>query len=325
MGYILVTGGAGYIGSKICFDLIDKGYKVIIIDNLSTGHRKLINKKSKFYKIDFGDRKSLLKIFAKHKIDSVIHLAASLSVEESMRNPAKYYLNNVVNTKNLLEIFGKFKIKKFIFSSTCAIFGEDIKVVNSNTIPNPSSHYGITKFMCESMIKNYSKKYNFMYFNLRYFNVVGADKKLRVGPINNSGQLFKNLASNIYKKKYSIKIFGKNYDTKDGTCIRDYIDINDLSKIHLNCLKNSVIKKSTSINCGYGTGYSVLEIVKKFEEIFGKKISIVYQKRRLGDLSEIICSPSKAKSLKSIYSNEYNLSKSVKNSLGWEFKYRFKT
>lgn len=320
MKTILVTGGAGYIGSKISHDLTDLGYKVIIIDNLTTGHKNLINKKATFFKFDIGDKNKLKNIFKKYKINTVIHLAGSLSVEESMKNPLKYYLNNVVNTKNLLEVCGINKIDKFIFSSTCAIFGEGVKRVRATSTPNPTSHYGLTKFLCEKLIKNYSKKYNFIYFNLRYFNVVGADNKLRIGPINQSGQLFKNLSTNLKRKVFKLNVYGKNYNTRDGTCIRDYIDINDLSKIHINCLRTKLIKKSISLNCGYGKGYSVLEIINKFQEITGKKIKKIFRKPRKGDVSEIICIPTKLPKLKHLYSNQNNLENSVKSALEWEKK-----
>ena len=320
MNKILVTGGAGYIGSKIVFDLVDYGYNVIIADDLSTGHKTLVNKKATFYKINIGNKTELEKIFLKHKVDQVIHLAASLSVEESIKNPCKYYLNNVVNTKNLLEICGKYKIKKFIFSSTCAIFGEGIKKVKENEAPNPTSHYGLTKLLCESLIQNFSKKFKFSYYILRYFNVAGADEKYRVGPINQSGQLFKNLSKSIINKNYQINIYGKNYKTRDGTCIRDYIDINDLSRIHINCLQEQFKKKSRIINCGYGYGYSVLEIVKMFEKISGKILKKKYLAPRKGDVSEVISVPSKKKEIQKILSNNFNINQSVTNALLWEKK-----
>jgi len=320
MSDVLVTGGAGYIGSKICHDLIDRGFRVVIIDNLSTGYKKLINKKCIFYKADVGDKKSLIKIFEKHKIGRVIHMAASLSVEESMINPEKYYLNNVFNTKNLLDICVKFKIKKFVFSSTCAIFGESKKKIKPADVPNPTSHYGITKLLCEKLIESYSKNYKFSFFILRYFNVVGADNKLRVGPINRSGQLFKNLSIAILKKDKQINIFGKKYNTRDGTCIRDYIDVNDLSKIHINCFNKILNKKSLFINCGNGKGYSVLEVINLFERISGKKYIKKIKRPRNGDVGEIICSPSKNKYNKFILSNNYNIEDSIKSSLKWELK-----
>ncbi len=320
MENILVTGGAGYIGSKICYDLIDKGFEVVIVDNLTTGHKKLINKNCVFYKVNIGDKKSLFKIFKKHNIDKVIHMAASLSVQESMIKPQKYYLNNVYNTKKLLDVCAKFKIKKFVFSSTCAVYGEKKKRVKSNDTPSPSSYYGLTKLLCEKLIETYAKKYNFSYFILRYFNVVGADYKLRVGPINRSGQLFKNLSISILKKNKKINIYGKNYNTKDGTCIRDYIDVNDLSNIHINCLKKILNKKSLVVNCGYGKGHSVLEVINHFENISGKKYTKEFKKPRKGDISEIICSPSKNKYNKIILTNNYNIKDSIKSSLKWEFK-----
>jgi UDP-glucose 4-epimerase len=320
MKKILVTGGAGYIGSQIVFDLVDLGYKVVVADNLSTGHKKLINKKAIFYKVDIGNKVEMEKIFLKHRIDQVIHLAASLSVEESMKNPSKYYLNNVVNTKNLLEISGKYKIKKFIFSSTCAIFGEGVKKVKDDAVPNPTSHYGLTKLLCESLIEKLSKKFKFNYYILRYFNVVGADAKYRVGPINQSGQLFKNLSTCIVNKNYQIKVYGKNYKTRDGTCIRDYIDVNDLSRIHINCLIEKLKKKSCIINCGYGHGYSVLQIVKMFEKISGKILKKKYLPPRKGDVSEVISVLSKKKEIKKILSNNFYINESVKNSLLWEKK-----
>ena len=320
MKKILVTGGAGYIGSQIVFDLIDLGYNVVIADNLSTGHKKLINKKAIFYKVDIGNKIAMEKIFSKHRIDQVVHLAASLSVEESMKNPSKYYLNNVVNTKNLLEICGKYKIKKFIFSSTCAIFGEGVKKVTENQVPCPTSHYGLTKLLCENLIENLSKKFKFFFYILRYFNVAGADAKYRVGPINQSGQLFKNLSRCIVNKNYQINIYGKNYNTRDGTCIRDYIDVNDLSKIHINCLTEKFKKKSRVINCGYGHGYSVLEIVKMFEKISGKILKKKYLPPRKGDVSEVISVPSKKKEIQKILSNNFYINESVKNALLWEKK-----
>lgn len=320
MKKILVTGGAGYIGSQIVFDLVDLGYKVVVADNLSTGHKKLINKKAIFYKVDIGNKVEMEKIFLKHRIDQVIHLAASLSVEESMKNPSKYYLNNVVNTKNLLEISGKYKIKKFIFSSTCAIFGEGVKKVKDDAVPNPTSHYGLTKLLCESLIEKLSKKFKFNYYILRYFNVVGADAKYRVGPINQSGQLFKNLSTCIVNKNYQIKVYGKNYKTRDGTCIRDYIDVNDLSRIHINCLIEKLKKKSCIINCGYGHGYSVLQIVKMFEKISGKILKKKYLPPRKGDVSEVISVLSKKKEIKKILSNNFYINEFVKNSLLWEKK-----
>ena len=201
---VLITGGAGYIGSQISYLLTDNKIKNIIIDNLSTGYKKLINKKSKFYKADISNKKIINKILSQNKIDAVIHLAGSILVNESMEKPELYYQNNVCKFIDFLDECKKYKIKYFIFSSTCAVYDEEYKLVNENTPLNPKSIYGKTKLYCENILKSYSKKYNFRYSILRYFNVIGADSKSRTGQINNSGHLLMNLTNSLLKKIYSM-------------------------------------------------------------------------------------------------------------------------
>jgi len=286
---ILVTGGAGYIGSKISYDLTDLGYSVFIIDNLSTGHKFLVNKKATFYHGDILDFKLLDKILSKNKIDKIIHLAASLSVEESQSNPLKYYQNNVEGTRSLLQAAVKNNLKEIIFSSTCAVYG-DVKnnKVKETDFCEPKSYYGKTKLLAELLIKNYAEKYNFSYACLRYFNVVGSDEKLRTGLINKNDQLFKNLSINLMKKNPYLEVYGKKYDTFDGSCIRDYIYVGDLSKIHILSLqKIQKDKKSLILNCGYGFGYSVFEIVKLFEIASKKSIKLIIKPKRQGDITSI--------------------------------------
>jgi UDP-glucose 4-epimerase len=321
MKNILVTGGAGYIGSIIVQKLIISGYNVIVIDNLSTGHKKLVHNKCHFFKSDFADLRSLDKIFTKFKIDSVIHLAASLSVEESMLNPKKYYLNNVFKTVKILKYLKNKNIKKFIFSSTCSVYGNpkigEVKVKEKSFL-DPESHYGLTKMMCEQLIKNYSQKSSFKYIILRYFNVVGAEHNMKFGPVNNSGQLFKVLANNIINKKLKINIYGKDYDTHDGSCIRDYIDVNDLAAIHLNIIK-AKIKKSFTVNCGYGYGLSVLEIVKEFEKIIKNKIKLNITNRRKGDVEKIFCDDKLLKKT-GFLKHKTPLIKTIRSQINWEKK-----
>jgi len=289
---ILVTGGAGYIGSKISYDLTDLGYEVFIIDNLSTGYKKLINPKAHFYYGDILDFKFVNNVLKKNKIENIIHLAASLSVEESQNNPLKYYKNNVEGTHTLLKAAVNNKLKNFIFSSTCAVYGHIKKIhVNEKTFCYPVSYYGRTKLLAELVLKNFAEKHKFSYGILRYFNVVGADEKLRTGLINSNDQLFKNLSSALVKKRNNIKVkvYGRNYSTTDGTCIRDYISVNDISKIHILTLKYiSRNEKSLILNCGYGYGFSVLNVIKKFAEFSRKKIKIIFKSRRAGDISAII-------------------------------------
>ena len=293
MKNVLVTGGAGYIGSQIVSDLIKLKYKVFIVDNLSTGYETLINKKAIFYKCNIGNKKKIQNFLKKNKIKSIIHCAASLNINESEKNPKKYYLNNVVNTKKLLEISAKNKIESFIFSSTAAVYGITKGQVSEKTITKPVSVYGKTKLQCEILVKKFSKKYKFKYGILRYFNVAGSDMRNKIGCINKNNQLFKNLALSLVNKKNKIKIFGNNYSTKDGTCIRDFIYVKDLSLIHcklLNYIENN--SKSLLLNCGYGYGYSVLDIVKNFEKILNIKIKKIFLPRRRGDVVEIFSNTS---------------------------------
>ena len=319
---ILVTGGAGYIGSKISYDLTDLGFKVFILDNLSTGHKELINKKAHFYNGDILDFNLVNYILKKNKILDIIHLAASLSVQESQQNPLKYYKNNVEGTHTLLKAAVNNQLRNFIFSSTCAVYGNvKKKRVNEDIFCDPVSYYGQTKYLSELLLKNFSDKYKFSYAILRYFNVVGADKNLRTGLINKNDQLFKNLSSELIKKNnLKIKVYGKNYNTIDGTCIRDYISVNDISAIHISSLgyinKN---KKSITLNCGYGHGFSVLNIIKQFSKYSKKKIKIIFKPRRSGDMTAIIADN---KLMKIFFGTIYRTSlKDIINScLMWEKK-----
>lgn len=318
---ILVTGGAGYIGSKIAHDLIKRKFNVIVIDNLETGYKFLVPKKAKFINANILNYKKIERIFKRYKIDSVIHLAASLSVEESQKKPLKYYLNNVIGLDNILKLVTEYKVKSFILSSTCAIFGNSKSgAVHENSIQLPESNYGKTKLMSETLLQNYAKKFKFQYAILRYFNVIGADTLLKTGPVK-SQTLFKILAKNIVNNNYLVKIYGKDYSTKDGTCIRDFIDVNDLSDLHFEALKkikNS--RKSIILNCGYGQPKTVLEIVNVFGKIANKKLKINFLKRRSGDVEKIYCDNRKLiKTLKN-WKNKFKLHDSIKNQLKWEQK-----
>ena len=320
---ILITGGAGYIGSKIAYDLTDRGYKVVIVDNLTTGHKKLINPKSKFYKIDILDTEKISKVINYHGIKNIFHMAASLSVEESMFNKEKYYLNNVEGTRSLLLASYK-KISNFIFSSTCAVYGQNNnnRIFSEKSLINPISYYGKTKHLSELLIKDFSKNNNINYGILRYFNVAGSDERLRTGCINENGQLIKNLVTSLKKRNLKINIYGNSYNTKDGTCIRDYIHVSDLSKIHIECM-NLIEKKKKSfvINCGYGKGYSVLDIIKNFEKVSNKKFKIYFKKKRKGDAIKIVAETSKLFTKLGINLNyRGNIKKILSSSIDWELK-----
>lgn len=318
MKYILVTGAAGYIGSKVSYDLIDRGYKVITIDDLSEGYKKVVPKKCIFIKVDIYKLANLEKVFKKYKFDSVFHFAAKKKVDESQKYPLKYFKTNIVGTKNLLDLVAQYKIKNFIFSSTCAVYGNTSNTrVSEKNLLLPESYYGYTKLISENTIIEYQKKHNFNYAILRYFNVVGADVKLRTGEIN-KGSLFKNLSESIKKEKI-FYIYGKNYNTKDGTCIRDYIDINDLSQIHLLSYKYIINKKKSIIfNCGYNKPISVIDVVNQFQKNYKKKIKYKFKKKRLGDIKEIFSNNKLQKKLFPHWKQKFDLEKSVISTLKWE-------
>ena len=316
---VLITGGAGYIGSQISYLLSDNKIKNTVIDNLSTGHKKLINKKSKFYKVDISNKKIINKILRQNKIKAVIHLAGSILVGESMEKPELYYQNNVCKFVDFLDECTKYKIKYFIFSSTCAVYDEKYKFVNEKTPLNPKSIYGKTKLYCENILKSYSKKYKFKYSILRYFNVIGADLKSRTGQINDSGHLLMNLVNSLIKKNI-FRVYGKNYKTRDGTAIRDFIDVEDLSMIHFEVLqKMLLLNKSFEINCGMGRGHTVLEIIKKLENTTKKKIKKKFFKRRKGDIEEIVAKNNVLKK-KINYKFKKDLKDSITTFVAWRKK-----
>ena len=323
--YILVTGGAGYIGSHIVEQLIKNKKKVIIVDNLVTGHKELINKKAKFFKIDIKNKLKISKLIKDHNITSIIHLAAYLNVSEAEKNKKKYYQNNIIGTKNILKACENSKVESLIFSSSCSIYGNLKGAVSENRTPNPQGYYGYTKYKSEELIKKLSLKYKFKYGILRYFNVAGASQSGKIGEIEKShGHLIKNLAIQSLKNKPKVKIFGNDYKTKDGTCIRDYVHISDLANIHikgLNYLENS--KKSFTINCGYGKGYSVQEIVNIFKKI-KKNVEIQYEKRRPGDIDQIYANTTKCKKILKWKPKYNNLKMIIQSAVKWEKKIKLR-
>ena len=321
MKNVLVTGGAGYIGSHVVEALIKRGFKVFIVDNLSTGYKKLINKKAKFYNLDVNNFKKVKKKLIENNVDSVIHLAASLDVNESEKYPKKYFHNNVNGTLNLIKSIRNSKVKNFLFSSTAAVYKDGIFKVKENSETKPKSIYGKTKLKSEKIIKRNLKKKKVNYAILRFFNVCGASSTNRIGQIKSYDLLFKNLASAILKKKPSINIYGNSYKTKDGTCIRDFIHVSDISDIHLKVLlKINKIKKSLVLNCGYGKGRSVLEVVKGFEKYSKKKIKINFKPKRKADLSQIISNNNKLKKFLKWRAKNNSLPVMIKSCIKWEKK-----
>jgi UDP-glucose 4-epimerase len=316
---ILITGGAGYIGSHIVEQLVKTSSNVIILDNLVNGYRKLINKKAKFINGDIKNIIKLTKIINDNKIDSIIHLAAYLNVSEAEKNKKAYYNNNIRGTLNLVHSCKKSKVRNIIFSSSCSIYGNCKGSVNEKKKPNPQGYYAYTKYKGEEIIKKYAKKYNYHFGILRYFNVAGASSSGKIGEINTSyDHLIKNIAIQSLKKEPSISIYGNNYKTKDGTCIRDYMHVSDLADIHIQTLKNINIKsKSLTLNCGYGKGYSVLDIVKILKNI-KKKLIVNYKPKRDGDIAQVYADTKKfQKNLK--WKPKYNnINKIIRSAIKWE-------
>jgi len=319
---ILITGGAGYIGSHVTEILLKKYKKVFLLDNLSTGHRKLINKKAKFFKLDIHRKDKVRKIIKKNKIDSIIHLAANLIIGEGQRKPKKYYKNNVLGTKNLLEACKDTSVKNFIFSSTAAIYKEGQYKVSEKSIIKPKSVYGKTKIKAENLIRNFTKKNKINYGILRYFNIAGSSPSGKIGLINkNSDHLFKNYSIEILKKKPKLKIYGTNYKTKDGSCIRDFIHVSDIAEIHYLVLeKINKLNISKILNCGYNKGISVLQVAKEFKRQSSKKVNIIETKRRSNDLIKIIASNKNLKKFINWNPKFNNLGKIVKSCIVWEKK-----
>ena len=319
---ILITGGAGYIGSHIAEILLKKNKRIFLIDNLSTGHRKLINKKAKFFKLDIHNKNKVKNIIENHQIDSIIHLAANLIIGEGQKKPEKYYKNNVLGTQKLLEACQKTNVKNLIFSSTAAIYKEGQYHVSEKSTIKPKSIYGKTKIKAESLIKKFAKKNKINYGILRYFNIAGSSPSGKIGLINkNSDNLFKNFSTEVIKNKPKLKIYGTNYKTKDGTCIRDFIHVSDIAEIHYLVLeKINKFNVSKILNCGYNKGISVLQVAKEFERISQKKINIIYSKRRNNDLIKIIASNKNLKKFINWKPKFNNLGKIVKSCIVWEKK-----
>ena len=320
---ILITGGAGYIGSHVANLLIDKGYEVTIIDNLITGNLSLVPKKAKLEKCDISDKKKVSKILKKKNFAAILHFAGLIRVDESVKKPIKYKNYNYNKAKIFFETCLKNNVNKIIFSSTASVYGNaNIKSVKEDDKLQPLNPYAASKLKFEKYLIKKSNITNMTYIILRYFNVAGADKKLRTGLISKySTHLIKVACEVATKKRKKIIINGDNYNTKDGTPVRDYIHVSDLSEIHLISL-NHLLKggKSEIFNCGYGKGYSVKEVIREMNKIVKEKINTEIGLRRKGDSQKIVANISKLKNYFSWKPKNYKLSKILKSSLDWERK-----
>ena len=295
---ILVLGGAGYIGSHTVYELVDAGYEVIVIDNLLTGFKEAVHPQAKFYEGDIRDKIFLDNILSKEKIDGVIHFAASSQVGESMKNPLKYYNNNLCGTEVLLESMVEHGIDKIVFSSTAATYGEPESIPILETARTlPTNCYGETKLSMEKMFKWISKAHNLRYVSLRYFNACGAHPNGKIGEAHNPETHLIPLVLQVPNgKREYISVFGNDYDTKDGTCVRDYIHVNDLAQAHILAMEYlSNGGESNIFNLGNGVGFTVKEVIETARKVTNHTIPIREEERRAGDPSVLIASSEKAR------------------------------
>lgn len=295
---VLVTGGAGYIGSHTCLALANAGFEPIIYDNLSTGHSDLAQN-FKLIIGDLNDGNRLKDVFKKNNIQCIFHFAASAYVGESIENPRLYYNNNLSNTINLLNICIDNNVNNFVFSSTCATYGiPGSNIIIENSIQAPINPYGKTKLAIEWLLKDYERAYQIKPMILRYFNAAGAQENGKIGERHNpETHLIPLIFDAITLKKDSITIFGDDYSTHDGTCIRDYIHVSDLAQAHVLVFQELLNDGKPDIfNVGIGKGYSVLDVINSASKISGKNPKINYGSRRMGDPPRLVCNSSKIKS-----------------------------
>ena len=328
---ILVTGGAGYIGSHNVIALIDAGFDVVIFDNLELGHIETVsilqNIQSKGKVVDFikGDLQNLSQIksvFEKYKIDAVVHFAAYSQVAESVKNPQKYYYNNVYGTLNLLNAMLENDVKRIVFSSTAATYGEPVYVpIDENHPQVPINTYGKTKLMIESIMDDYDNAYGLKSVRLRYFNVAGADSQSRIGEWHDpETHLIPNVLKSTFGQGRVFQMFGDDYDTKDGTCVRDYINVEDLALAHVLALKYLENGGETNyFNLGTQNGNSVKEVFSCCEKVTGQNIPVEICPRRQGDPAVLIADNNKAQDVLN-WMPQKSLEESVCSSYNWESK-----
>ncbi len=321
---ILITGGAGYIGSHMALNLIDAGIKPVIIDNLSTGFQALLPKNAVFYQENVGNKQAVMDIIKKHNITSIIHFAASMVVPESVENPLKYYLNNTAQTSQLIQAAVDAGVKYFLFSSTAAVYGVPaVTQVCEQDNLLPINPYGTSKMMSEMVLRDVSNAHDLTIGILRYFNVAGADEHLRAGQMSkNATHLIKVGTQTALGKRPHIDIFGSDFDTDDGTGVRDYIHVSDLTQIHHQILElMQTSGQSQTLNCGYGQGYSVREVLDKIDELSGDgypPLKRIESPRRAGDPAMLIANNSHMKEIIDFKPLYQNLDKIITSALAWE-------
>jgi UDP-glucose 4-epimerase len=318
---VLVTGGAGYIGSHMVLALTDAYEKVVVLDNLSTGFEWAIAPQAKLVKGDIADEELVGRIIKEHSIEAIVHFAGSIIVPESVTDPLGYYNNNTVKSRALMAAAVKGGVKNFIFSSTAAVYGNpETMPVFETARPAPISPYGASKLMTELMLRDAHVAYGLNYVALRYFNVAGADPKGRSGQSTpNATHLIKVACQTVLGQRASMDVFGTDYPTPDGTCLRDYIHVSDLISAHMDGL--AYLRKggeSGIFNCGYGKGYSVLDVIKAVEKAAGKPVNHVLGPRRAGDPAGIVAGADRVRDILGWQPKYADLDLIVRSALDWE-------
>jgi UDP-glucose 4-epimerase len=320
---VLVTGGAGYIGSHMVHALIDAGERVVVIDNLSTGFPWTLPRAATLVVAESGDQRRLAGLIAEHAVDAVIHFAASVVVPESVRNPLGYYRNNTVYSRALIETAVKSGVPHFIFSSTAAVYGNPERVPVREEDPKvPTSPYGRSKLMTESMLHDTGVAHGLHYCILRYFNVAGADPLGRTGQSTKEAtHLIKVAVETALGLRPKMNVYGTDYPTPDGTCIRDYIHVWDLVRAHLAAL--AYLRgggASVTLNCGYGRGFSVLEVIETVKRVCRIDFAVELAGRRAGDPAQIVAAADRARSTLDWHPQFDDLKTIVRHALAWERK-----
>jgi UDP-glucose 4-epimerase len=318
---ILVTGGAGYIGSHMVHELNDAGESVVVLDNLSTGFRFLLPSAVPMVVGNTGDQDLVTKLIAQHRVDAIIHFAASIVVPDSISDPLGYYRNNTVNTALLLQAAIAAGVRQFIFSSTAAVYGNPEEVpVREDAPTSPISPYGTSKLMSEILLHDTARAHGLRFVALRYFNVTGADPKLRTGQATpQATHLIKVTAETVLGRREKLTVYGTDYPTPDGTCIRDYIHVTDLARAHSAAL--AYLRRgggSATFNCGYGHGYSVLEVLETARRVSGRNFAVEFTGRRAGDPAELVADVSRIHAALDWRPMYDNLDTIVSHALAWE-------
>jgi UDP-glucose 4-epimerase len=318
---VLVTGGAGYIGSHMVLALLDAGENVVVVDNLSTGFSWVLPQEVPLVIGDMGDQDLIAKTVREHRIEAIAHFAAKIVVPESVADPLGYYLNNTVKSRALIEAAVRSGVKHFIFSSTAAVYGEPATIPVPEDLPlNPMSPYGRSKLMTEWMLQDTAQAHDLRYVILRYFNVAGADPKGRSGQSTaNATHLIKVAVQTSLGDRPRIEVFGTDYPTKDGSCVRDYIQVSDLANAHMVALR--YLRSggdSLTLNCGYGQGYSVLDVIDVVKKVSGVDFPVTISPRRPGDPAAIVAKADRIRAELGWRPQHDNLNEIVAQALAWE-------